>query len=135
MGLTRDLQVKTIKWVLAIDVVLIALFFVVSKNPLPWAYGLIFGGLIGILNFIELGKTLEKAITMNPRRAQAYTASKYFIRYILTGVVLLVSLKADYINVLGTILGLLLIKFVIIATNLFNDKQYFKNIFIRKEEK
>jgi hypothetical protein len=32
----------------------------------------------------------RSAITMNPRRAQAYTASKYFIRYILTGVVLLV---------------------------------------------
>ncbi len=135
MSYTRDLQYKTVKWVLIIDLVLIALFFLLSKEPLSWAYGFIFGGLIGLLNFIELGKTLEKAITMNPRRAQAYTASKYFIRYILTAVVLLVSLKADYINVVGTIIGLLLVKFVIIATNLFNDKQYFKNIFIRKEEK
>lgn len=135
MGYTRDLQHKTVKWVLVIDLVLIAIFFLLSKEPLTWAYGLIFGGSIGVLNFIELGKTLEKAVTMNPRRAQAYTASKYFIRYILTGVVLLVSLKANYINVLGTIIGLLLVKFVIISTNLFNDKQYFKNIFIRKEEK
>lgn len=135
MGLTRDLQIKTIKWVLVLDISLIILFFLISKSPLGWAYGITFGGSIGILNFVELGKTLEKAITMNPRRAQAYTASKYFIRYIITGIVLFVSLKADYINVLGTIIGLLSVKFIIIATNLFNDKQYFKNIFIRKEEK
>lgn len=133
MGVTRDLQVKLIKWVVIVDIILMILALVIFDEPVPWVLGLIFGGAIGSLNFIELGKTLEKAVTMSPSRAQAYAASKYFIRYIITGIVIFVSLKANYINALGTIIGLFLVKFVIISTNLFNDMQYFKNIFKRKE--
>ncbi|RKD21982.1 ATP synthase I chain [Caminicella sporogenes DSM 14501] len=133
MGATRDLQIRTIKLVFIIDLILIVLSFLIFDKSMPWILGLIFGSAISSLNFIELGKTLERAVTMPPSRAQAYAASKYFVRYIITGVVIYVSLKADYINVLGTIIGLFLVKFVIISTNLFNDKQYFKNILKRKE--
>jgi len=133
LGYTRDLQIKTIKWVIIVDLLLIILSIFIFKSAKPWILGYIFGGAIGVLNFIELGKTLEKAVTMNPAKAQGYAASKYFVRYIITGIVIFVSLKANYINALGTIIGLLLVKFVIIVTNLFNDKEYYKNIFKRKE--
>lgn len=135
MGLTRDIQLKLIKWVLIIDLILIIIAFIFLNNPTNWVMGLIFGGLIGVLNFAELGRTLEVAVTMNPTRAQRYAASKYLLRYIITGIVILISLKANYINTLGTIIGLLLVKFVIISTNLFNDREFFKNIFRRKEER
>jgi hypothetical protein len=46
-----------------------------------------------------------------------------------------VSINSPDINVLGTIIGLLMIKLVILQRDLLNDKQYFKNIFMRKEEK
>ncbi len=131
---TRDLQKKLIKWVIITDIILILISLIFFENPMTWISGLVFGGAIGILNFMELGRTLETAVTMTPSKAQAYAASKYFVRYIITGVVIFVSLKADYINTLGTVIGLLLIKIIIISTNLFNDKEYFKNIFKRKEE-
>jgi hypothetical protein len=134
LGLTRDLQIKVAKWVLIVDFILIIASLIFFNDPIGWILGLVFGGLIGILNFMELGRTLETAVTMNPRRAQAYAASKYFLRYIITGIVILISLKANYINALGTVIGLLLVKFVIISTNLFNDMEFFKNIFRRKEE-
>jgi hypothetical protein len=70
---------------------------------------------------------------MNPNQAQSYATRKYFLRYGISGVVLLISIKASYISVVGTIIGLLLLKFVIMFTNLFNDKEYFKRI-IGKEE-
>lgn len=98
------------------------------------ALGLVFGTLISMLNFRALALTLEKAVTMDPRRAQIYASSRYFIRFMTTGIVLFISIKANYLNVLGTIIGLFLIKIVILATNLFNDISYFKKIFIRKEE-
>jgi hypothetical protein len=56
------------------------------------------------------------------------------LRYVIYGVVLWVSIQADYIHVLGTVVGLLLIKVVLFTTNLFNDKHYFLNIFRRKED-
>jgi len=134
LGYTRDIQKRILKWVAIIDILLMFSFLILSNEPLPWIYGLAFGGSIGILNFIELGMTLEKAVTMSPGRAQAYAAAKYFVRYLITGIVLVISLKADYINVLGTILGLMQVKLVIIILNLFNSKEFFKKIFIRKEE-
>ncbi|MDM8533829.1 ATP synthase subunit I [Clostridiaceae bacterium HSG29] len=102
------------------------------ENKIGIVLGVAFGTLIAILNFIELEKTLIKASKMIPRKAQSYTTKHYFIRYLITGLVVLISIKADYINEFGTIIGLLLIKFVIMITNLFNDKEYFKRIF-RKE--
>jgi len=111
----------------------IALFLgIFLENKIGMVLGITFGTLIAILNFIELEKTLIKASKMIPRNAQSYTTKHYFIRYIITGLVVIISIKADYINEFGTIIGLLLIKFVIMITNLFNDKEYFKRIF-RKE--
>ncbi len=134
LGATRQLQIKLIKWVIIVDIILMITAMMFFENPKAWVLGLVFGGAIGILNFIELGKTLETAVTLSPSRAQIYTASKYFLRYIITGIVIFISLKANYINALGTIIGLVLVKLIIISTNLFNDIEYFKNIFKRKEE-
>lgn len=135
MGETIQLQFKIIKlsaFILALLSVISLFFF---DNPMTWVYGYIFGGLIGILNFMLLAKTIEKAMKMPPARAQIYVSSNYFIRFSIMALVLTVSLKADYIHALATVIGLLSIKFVILVTNLLSDKEYYKRIFRRKEEK
>ncbi|MBK5252310.1 MAG: ATP synthase subunit I [Peptostreptococcaceae bacterium] len=122
MSYTSDIQATTIKWTLTAIAIMggISIFFL--KEPLAFALGLVFGGLIGILNFVDLARTLERAVRMRMDKAKTFTALKYFIRYITMIIVLFVSIKADYINVIGTIIGLLLIKFVVLATNLFNNR-------------
>ncbi|SHJ74337.1 ATP synthase I chain [Dethiosulfatibacter aminovorans DSM 17477] len=135
MNETAKLQVKIIKKNLIVLCVLIIFSFLFLNEPLKWTYGFIFGGFIGILNFMQLARTVEKAVKMNPGSAQAYASISYFIRFAIMAVVLIVSLKADYINALATIIGLLSIKFIILVTNLFNDRTYYKRIFRRKEEK
>lgn len=134
MGYTWELQLKIFKYTIILMVVLALILSIFIHPPLPMALGLVFGTLISMLNFRALALTLEKAVTMDPRRAQIYASSRYFIRFMTTGIVLFISIKANYLNVLGTIIGLFLIKIVILATNLFNDISYFKKIFIRKEE-
>ncbi len=71
---------------------------------------------------------------MNPGKAQNYTSIKYFARFLITAIVLYTAVTAEYMSVIGTIIGLLSIKFVILGTHLLSDKNYFKNIFKRKEE-
>lgn len=132
MAYTSDIQARTVKWSLAAMAILAAPAFLFLKEPLAFLYGLVFGGLIGILNFLELARTLERAVTMPVARAKSYTAVKYFLRYIIMALVLFVSVKADYINIIGTILGLLLVKFVVLATNLFDDRRFYQNILKRK---
>jgi len=105
-----------------------------SENPMALGVGILFGALIGIINFVELGRTLNRAVNMDPGKAQGYTSMKYFARFLITAIVLYTAVTAEYMSVIGTIIGLLSIKFVILGTNLLGDKNYFKNIFIRKEE-
>jgi hypothetical protein len=131
---TYELEKKIIKRVLIILSILIIIAYFTSQNPKAWALGYVFGGLIGILNFLHLGKTIERAVTMNPGKAQGYTSSRYMLRYLTTGVVIAVSLKADYLNGLATIAGLLLVKFAIYSTHLFDSKEYYRRIFKRRED-
>jgi hypothetical protein len=132
---TAELQVKIIKIDLIVLCVLSVFSFLFLNEPLIWVYGFVFGGFIGILNFMQLARTVEKAVTMNPGSAQAYASISYFIRFAIMAIVLIVSLKADYINALATVIGLLSIKFIILVTNIFDDREYYKRIFRRKEEK
>lgn len=110
------------------------LIYVLTEQPLPLVYGLLLGSLLGALNFYDLFLTMIRASAMPPAKAKSFATRKYIIRYLFMGLALFVSIRADYIHVVGTVMGLLLIKFVIMATNLFNDKQFFTNILKRKED-
>ncbi|MCD5413507.1 MAG: ATP synthase subunit I [Clostridiales bacterium] len=127
-------QINVIKGVLLINSVaaIFSIFFL--KAPMPIIVGLLFGAIMAILNFRLLYLALNKAVNLPPHKAQVYASSKYFMRYLVTGIVLFVSIRAEHINVLGTIFGLLSIKFVILKTELLNSKQFFMNIFKRREE-
>lgn len=134
MNQVRELERQTVKYAIIGTLIASVLFFVIFDDPIQFVLGLLFGSAIGVLNFMELSKTLSRAVQLPPDKAQGYTTRKYFLRYVIYGVVLWVSIQADYIHVLGTIVGLLLIKVVLLTTNLFNDKHYFLNIFRRKED-
>lgn len=88
--------------------------------------GFTFGVIFSILNFRLLALTIERAVTMNPRKAAAYSLSRYFIRYFLAGLVIIVSLKSNYINTAGTIAGILLIKIIVLVNNIVDGRRMLK---------
>lgn len=94
--------------VLSLLVLLAATIFLDDK--LKFAYGIFFGTAISILMFMQTANALSKATAMTPHRAQKYVASRYIIRMLIYGTVLFVSLKADYINVIATLIGFLSVK-------------------------
>ncbi|MDO9591626.1 MAG: ATP synthase subunit I [Erysipelotrichaceae bacterium] len=100
----------------------------------PYLLGLAFGTALGLLNFRQLGATLEKAINMPPSKAQTYVSTHYFIRFTLVAIALFVSVASPQIHVVGMVAGLMTVKLVIYMTQLFSDRRYFSNIFKRKEE-
>lgn len=130
----KSLENNILKYMLFANIGLIIISALLMKAPIPFILGLVFGSAISALNFKELAVTLRKAVTMPPAKAQTFATSRYFFRYIVTAVVIFVSIAAPYINVIGTIIGLIMIKFIILATNLFNDKNYYQNILKRKED-
>jgi ATP synthase I subunit len=134
LGLTWDLQIKIFKNTIVFAAIAAVVMTIFIKPVMPLLVGLLFGTLISMLNFRALALTLEKAVKLPPAKAQVYAGSRYFIRFLTNGIVIFVSIKADYISIIGTIIGLIIIKLVILKTNLFNDMSYFKKIFKRKEE-
>lgn len=108
MSLTLKITLKVIKTVLLLDLIVLIILLAIKSFTMPMVYGLIFGSIFSILNFRILAITLEKAITMQPDKAQRYTINKHTLRIIFTGIVIFISLKATYINPVGTIIGLLL---------------------------
>jgi hypothetical protein len=84
--------------------------------------GLIFGSLIGMLNFRLLALTIAKAVDMPVNKAQIYSASRYLIRMGIIAVVLVVAARASHISIIGVAVGLLSPKFVILAKNFLEQK-------------
>ncbi|MGB5822503.1 MAG: ATP synthase subunit I [Proteocatella sp.] len=76
--------------------------------------GLIFGLLISILCFEQLSAAIIKAVELPPEKAQLFVGIRYFIRLFIYAAVLYISIKADYINVIGTLAGLISIKLSIL---------------------
>lgn len=130
---TLDIQIKLAKGMLIFNGIVAIVGLFILDSPLPFTIGLLFGSIMALLNFRLLSLTLEKAIKMEPSRAQIYAGSRYTLRFVITGVVIFVSIKADHINVLGTVIGIISLKLVILATEFFHNSKL-KIIQSRKEE-
>ncbi len=95
----------------------IALIF--TENKAPFVYGLAFGTAISVLMFLQTANAMAKSMEMSPNGAQKYISSRYAIRMLIYGVVLFISLRADHINPLGTILGFMSVKAAVLYLTIF----------------
>ena len=110
------------KGVIVYNFIVMILLLITSTFNKPMILGLVFGTIIAVLNFRLLAITLQKSLTMPVSRAQIYSGTQYMMRMIVTGVVLLVSIKSPNLNIIGAVIGLLGPKFVILAKTLLIDK-------------
>ncbi len=133
METVKALEKKIILFSVISSMFIIAGFSIFFREYVPYVLGVLFGLAIGILNFLQLSRTMMRAVYLPPHKAQSFARRRYFVRFIIYGLVLWVSIKSPNLNVLGTIVGILLIKFSIFITQLFNDKNYFLSIIKRKE--
>ncbi|MCT4507605.1 MAG: ATP synthase subunit I [Tepidibacter sp.] len=119
MKSTMEMILNIIKVMVIVFVFIVIVAFLTHTFSKELLCGLAFGSIFSILNLRLLSLTLEKAVTMNPGNAQGYVLSRYIVRLIITAFVLIISLKGTYINIIGTIIGLLLPKISILIVNLF----------------
>lgn len=101
----------------------LALSFALSTTPFAFMLGVVIGALTSYLAFVELALTMTKAVKMTSGRSAIYVNAKYYMRLIIYGLVIYASIKAPYIDVYGTVTGLLLVKLVIYITNIFFTKK------------
>lgn len=110
------------KGVLIFDIIVASILIITSNFEKAMLLGLIFGSIIAILNFRLLALAIGKAVDMPTHKAQMYTSLRYVLRMTITGVVLIVAATAQHLSILGTAIGLLSPKFVILSKTLLIDK-------------
>jgi hypothetical protein len=108
------------------------LFFVASITglvllPPDFARGIIFGGLIVTINFHLLYRTLKKAFSPPSLSSHRAVLAKYYIRFLISGLIIFVLISGHYVNPLGLFIGLsVVVASIMIATMCELTKHIFK---------
>ena len=110
-------------WVLLVSISLLGLL---AASP-AFARGLIFGGLIVTINFHLLARTLNKAL--QPRRLASpnIILVKYYIRFVISGVIIFFLIRQQVVNPIGLFVGLsVVVASITLATMVELKKLLFK---------
>lgn len=98
--------------------VLLGLFLILSFLFLSdrFTLGVLLGGLISIANFHWLSRDLRGSFMKYADRAKPFMMVKYYIRFIVTGIVLFFVITRAPVDVFGLLLGLSLVMINVIVT-------------------
>ena len=92
-----------------------------------FAKGILAGGLIVTLNFHMLYRTLRKSFKPSQLVSPNVILAKYYVRFIISGVILFILIAGHYVNPLGLFIGLsVVVASIFLATILEVKKLIFK---------
>lgn len=137
MDEVKSLQITVIKLVGLIDLIaIIALGAALQLKAMPYILGLVLGSAIALLMLMLLTNTVVKSTFMDPAKAQVYMGVQYMIRMSIMAIVLYISVVMPYLNVYTTAVGIFLVKGILYAIQLRDQKQQIgkQKITQRKEE-
>lgn len=97
--------------------------FIIS--PPDFARGIIFGGLIVVINFHMLYRTLKKALTPPHIASIKVVLAKYYVRFIISGFIIFVLISRHYVNPVGLFIGLSVVVVSIILATMYEFKKLF----------
>ena len=110
-------------WVLLVVVGVLGLAFL----PIQFAKGIVIGGLIVTVNFHLLYRTLKKALTPPHLASHNIVILKYYLRFVVSGLILLFVISGQYAAPLGLVVGLsVVVASIFLATILEVSKLFMK---------
>lgn len=120
-----EIQQRLIKFITRTNWILFfiasILGFVISSPA--FAKGIFFGGLIVTINFHMLSRTLKNALT--PPHLSSYNVilAKYYVRFVVSGIIIFILIAKGYVNPIGLIIGLSIVVASIILATIFELKR------------
>jgi hypothetical protein len=104
----------------------VSLLGLLAATP-AFARGIIFGGLIVTINFHLLAHTLNKALRPKQLTSPNVVLIKYYIRFIISGVIIFLLISQQVVNPIGLFIGLsVVVASIILATMVEIKKLFFK---------
>ena len=87
--------------------------------------GIIFGGLIVTVNFHLLYRTVKRALTPPHLASHNAVLAKYYIRFLISGLIIFVLISQKFVSPLGLFVGLSIVVFSIILATLIELTKLF----------
>lgn len=112
--------------------VLLGVLFVISLLFMSggFAIGVLLGGLVSIVNFHWLYRDLKGTFLKHAAKAKPFMMMKYYIRFIVTGIVLFFIITRTPADIFGLFLGLSVVVinvvFTVVGANLKNPLRRFR---------
>ena len=95
--------------------------FVISSPA--FAKGIFFGGLIVTINFHMLSRTLKNALTPPHLSSYSVILAKYYVRFVVSGIIIFILIAKGYVNPIGLIIGLSIVVASISLATIFELKR------------
>jgi len=124
-----EIQQRLLKFVTHSNWILFSVASIVGLVLLPpdFARGIIFGGLIVTINFHLLYLTLKKALRPSRLSSHRVVLAKYYIRFLISGLIIFVLITGHYVDPLGLFIGLsVVVASIMLATMCELTKHIFK---------
>jgi hypothetical protein len=123
------IQQRILKFVIITNWILFSVASIVGLiiSPPHFAKGIIFGGLIVTINFHLLYRTLKKVLTPPHLDSLRVVLSKYYIRFIISVLIIFVLISKHYVDPIGLFIGLsVVVVSIMLATMCEFKKLFFK---------
>lgn len=108
--MNRDSKNLMIVYMILFSLIMEVVGIIALDDKMGYTIGLLFGLIFSILKLMLMQNSIKKSLTMPEGKAQKYANVQYMIRYVLTGIVLLVAALEPTISLLGVFIGLLSMK-------------------------
>ena len=116
MDATLRETIKIFKGIVVLDVIFIAIIYILGKFDIPMLQGILIVSVYALLNFRLIAVSLNRAVQMSPGRAQVFAGVSYVGRLALTAAIILAAIKVDYINAFGVIVPMFFPKIIIVSS-------------------
>jgi len=122
-----NIQERLLKFITYSNWMLLSLtsFICILSAPPAFTRGIIFGGLIVTINFHLLYRTLKKALTPPKLSSHNVVLVKYYLRFIVSGIIIFGLLKGQLVDPIGLLLGLSVVVASITLATLYELKMSF----------
>jgi MFS superfamily sulfate permease-like transporter len=84
--------------------------------PFDFTLGILLGGLVSILNFYWLSRDIKRVFQQYSSRAKPYIMIKFYLRFVVSGIIIFLIVTRTPVNMFGLIIGLSLVVINILLT-------------------
>ncbi len=120
--IVREETRRMLRAFVPLTLVSFGVFVLVGSEPVRAGVSLLLGAGYSLLLFRMIANSAAKAAMFPPAQGTSIVRRGYFFRYILTGVMVVIAIKAPFIHPIAAILPLFFPKIILVGSSIFLRK-------------